>query len=78
MTVEELCALLAQTLAVEPSAIDANTKAADVEAWDSMGTMSILLALTRKLGIRLAPNEAGCLQSVPQIVELLRAKGKLS
>ena len=78
MTVEELHALLAKTLAVEPSTINANTKAADVEAWDSMGTMSILLALTRALGIQFAPNESGGLQSVAEIAALLRKKGRLS
>ena len=78
MTVEELCALLAKTLGVEPSAINANTKASDIEAWDSMGTMSILLALTRGLGIQFAPNETGGLQSVAEIVDVLRKKGKLS
>jgi acyl carrier protein len=60
----ELIARLADALGVEPGAITRTTTAKDLEAWDSMGTMNILLLLNDEFDIKLAPKETTRLQSV--------------
>jgi acyl carrier protein len=78
MTPEEVRGRIAEALNVDPDRVTMGTKAGDLEEWDSMGTMTILLMLDRDLGLQLAPNEASKLASVRGILELLTAKGKLS
>lgn len=68
---------IADALNVGPELIGPETKASDIDAWDSMGTMSILLALETDFGLRLAPGQTAQLQSVPGIVQLLSDAGKL-
>ena len=75
---QDLIARLADTLGVEPAALSRTTTANDLEAWDSMGTMSILLWLSDDFDIKLAPNETAQLQSVEGILKLVSDAGKLS
>ncbi|MFQ5490735.1 MAG: acyl carrier protein [Phycisphaerae bacterium] len=73
MTLEEqVMEKIAEALGVPRAEIGPDTQAQDVEAWDSMGTMSILFALTSDFGVTLDANETGKLQSVPSILELVR------
>lgn len=78
MTPEDVIQRVAEALDLAPGLLSMDAKAGDLEQWDSMGTMAILLMLNREMGIRLAPNEASNLSSVRGILELLAAKGKLS
>jgi acyl carrier protein len=66
---------LAETLGVEASAIGPTTTSTDIESWDSMGTMAILLWLNEEYGMEFAPQETTKLQSVASIVKLLRDAG---
>jgi acyl carrier protein len=76
MTLEEqVMSKVAEALKVDPAQITPGTTSNDLEAWDSMGTMSILFALTNHFGITLQPNETGRLQSVRSILELVRNAG---
>ena len=78
MTPRDVQALIGDALQVDRSEVGPRTAAGDLEAWDSMGTMNILLALDRECGLRLAPGETTQLHSVEGVVELLRKAGKLS
>jgi acyl carrier protein len=69
---------IAETLGVEASSITLQTTARDVEEWDSVGTMSLLLMLSTNYGIELSPNQTERLQSVAGILELVRAREKAS
>ena len=77
MTTQELLAKLAETLSVEPERLSSNSRAGDIEEWDSMGTMSILLMLAREFKITVDANEADALQSVAGIIDVLRKHGLL-
>jgi len=70
---QEVMAKIADALGVNHEKIGSDTKSQDVEAWDSMGTMAILFALTDNYGVALGPNETGRLQSVQSIIELVRS-----
>lgn len=76
MTLEEqIISKIAEALDIDPAQITPDTTSADIEAWDSMGTMSILFTLTNDFGIALQPNETGKIQSVRSIVDLVKAAG---
>lgn len=72
---EEVMLRLAEALGVEPGVIRPTTTANDIESWDSMGTMAIVLWLNEAFGMELAPQETARLQSVENILSLLREAG---
>lgn len=69
---------IANALQVSPAEITPELKAADIDNWDSLGTMAILLALETDFGLRLGPGQTSELQSVRRITTLLKEAGKLS
>lgn len=75
---DEVIRQVADALGVESDEIDSETEADQVEAWDSMGTMSIVLWLHETFGIELAPSETAELQSMKRIFQLLRTAGHLA
>ena len=73
MTMDErVMQIIADTLFVDRAEIMPDTKADDVVAWDSMGKMTILFALTDEFGVALDPNETDKLDSVRGIMNLVR------
>jgi len=66
---------IAEALGVDAGTIERTTTAREIESWDSMGTMAIVLWLNEEFGMELAPQETARLQSVESIVRLLRAAG---
>jgi acyl carrier protein len=75
---EDVLDLIARALDIDREQLTPASKAADFAAWDSMGTMQILLALDAACGLQLSPGETGQLTSVAGIVGLLEKTGKLS
>ena len=78
MTPDDVKRMIAEALGLPPDRIGDNTSAGDIEEWDSMGTMSILLMLDSNFDVKLAPNETAGTQSVEGVLALLRRAGKLS
>jgi acyl carrier protein len=76
VSVDDVLTLISEALQVERDRVGPHTRAGDLEAWDSLGTMHILLALA-DCGLKLAPGETDRLQSVEGIVELLHRAGKM-
>ncbi len=64
---------IAEALGIDVEKINRQTAAADVVAWDSIGKMAILLAITDEFGIQLAPNETAKLDSVEGVIALVQA-----
>lgn len=48
--------------------------AADVEGWDSLAHVRLLLTIERKFGIKFNASEAGRLKNVGDLMELVDAK----
>lgn len=54
--------------------LDPNMSANDVEGWDSLKMVNILLAVQDRFGIRLRSREVDSLQTVDDLAGLIRAK----
>jgi acyl carrier protein len=78
MTQDDVKRMIASALGLPADGINDSTRAGDIEEWDSMGTMSILVMLDSDFDVRLAPNETATVQSVEGILGLLRRTGKLA
>jgi acyl carrier protein len=78
MTVQDVINRIAETLQLPPEQLTLESTSRDFDAWDSLGTMSILLMLTSDYELTIPPGETQKLLSVRGIVELFERAGKLS
>ncbi len=78
MTVQDVINRIAETLQVPPDQLTLESRSTDFDAWDSLGTMSLLLMLTADYELTVPQGETQKLLSVKGIVELFERAGKLS
>jgi acyl carrier protein len=78
MTVQDVIDRIAETLQVPPEQLNLESRASDFDAWDSLGTMSLLLVLTSDYELTVPQGETQKLLSVRGIVELFERAGRLS
>jgi acyl carrier protein len=55
-------------------AIDAGTTASDVDGWDSLAHIRLMLSVERAFKVKLSASEIGRLKSVGDLMELLERK----
>ena len=51
------------------------TSAADVENWDSLMHVSLIIAVEKAFGVRFSSSEVAGLQNVGELADLIQAKG---
>jgi acyl carrier protein len=78
MTVQDVINRIAGTLQLPPEQLTMESRSRDFDAWDSLGTMSLLLMLTSDYELTIPPGETQKLLSVRGIVELFERAGRLS
>lgn len=54
--------------------LEPTTSAADIEDWDSLAQISIIVAVQDEFGVSLNVNEATSLHNVGEMVDLINAK----
>jgi len=57
--------------------ISADTARLDILGWDSLGTLTLIAALDEQFDIHLAQADLDAMQSVRDVLDLLRRNGKL-
>ena len=73
MKIEELYEIIATALEIESKKIHIGTVAEDLEEWDSLGHLSILVAVDEKLSGQISNiEEFAVADSVEKIVNLLK------
>lgn len=58
--------------------IDMGSGIASTRGWDSLGQVQLMLALEKKIGMRIPPDYFGRLISVKEILAFLQEHGKLA
>jgi acyl carrier protein len=76
-TEEEVMQKLAEALQVNRDLLTPETRAVDLPTWDSMGMVNIVFMLEQDFGLTLEINQAPNLQSVSDLLSLLRTAGKI-
>ncbi len=66
--------VLVEVFGDEDLVVEASTTAADVEGWDSVSNIVVLVALEREFGIRFNTGEMAALANVGQLVALIEAR----
>ena len=78
MTRDEALAWLAQVFDEAPENVRADTPRDELGGWDSFGVLTLMADLDDKFEIRVSEEEMRVMTSVQDILDLLRAKGKLT
>ena len=74
-TFERLQEMIAATLKVPAAKITPTLRAEDFAAWDSLGQVNLMMALEQTFDLYLEVEEFAELNSVPAILDLLKARG---
>jgi acyl carrier protein len=77
-TEEEVLALLAQALQIDPGDLHPNSSSQDIAEWNSMTTLQLLALFDERFDLHLSAGDAQKLNSVPRIMALLRDAGRLA
>lgn len=76
ITVDDLTAMVAEALELQPGSISSETSQEDVEEWDSLGHIAILSLLDETFDdITESVPELMETTSIPALVELLKSQG---
>lgn len=78
MTESEVLAWIANLFEESPDNIAPETARESIEAWDSLGTLSLIAGLEEKFEILVSEDELRQLRRVGDILELIRKAGKLA
>jgi len=71
---DRLSAIFRDVFDDESIEIHDESTAADLENWDSLSHISLILAVEQEFSIRLAATEVGNLKNVGQMIELIQAR----
>jgi len=66
---------IAATLKVAPAQITETTRNEDLEAWDSLGQVNLIMALEQAFGVYIEVEDFDQLTSVPAILAYLNKQG---
>ena len=73
-TLAEVKETIADVLDVDDLDIDETTTADDVEEWDSLSHVRLMVALERRFGIKFTNSEVESLTNVGDLVKMIDAK----
>ena len=71
---DRVCRTVAEVFGLDLAAVTLQTTNEQVESWDSLNILNLLMAVEEEFGISLSPEEAGRLTSVDGILTLVRSK----
>jgi acyl carrier protein len=67
--------VVSEVLGMPLAKVTVATSRDDVESWDSLNVVNLMIALEAEFGVTLAVDEAVDLLSVPLVIAVLRRKG---
>lgn len=77
MKEKEALAWIAEAFEEPPERITAETLRKEILGWDSLGTLVLIAALDEKVDIHLTEKDIDGMQSVSDILAILRRNGKI-
>ena len=64
--------LIESVLDLEPGCVSAGTQLADLAAWDSMGMLSLIVAVDRDYGVVLSADELATCSTIGDLMRLMQ------
>jgi acyl carrier protein len=78
MQIEETLNWIAEVFEERPGRIQVQTLRKDIPGWDSLGTLSLIAALDERFDIHLSEEDIEGMQSVADLLEILRRHGAMA
>jgi acyl carrier protein len=69
--------IVAETVGLETLVLTPTTTAADIEGWDSLANVQIIVAVERRFGIRFRTGEIAAIKNVGELIARIRAARSL-
>jgi acyl carrier protein len=73
-TLEQVAAIVADTLGLDAVTLTPSTTAADVEGWDSLANVQIIVAIEKKFGMRFRTGDIATIRNVGELVARIDAR----
>ncbi len=77
MQIEEALNWIAEVFEERPGRITAQTLRRDIPGWDSLGTLSLIAALDERFDLHLSEENIEGMQSVADLLDILRRHGAM-
>ena len=71
---DEIKAIMADVLGIEPGMIDDDASMETIESWDSLAQINIVAALEQRFGVTFEVSEIETMLSYPVIVEMIESR----
>lgn len=72
---EQLNELLMDVFLLEDGELSGELRRADIDTWDSLGTVALAVGVEEVFGYHMTPGEATGLESIDDLVKLLQERG---
>ena len=73
-TIEQLTPIFRDVFDDEDLVIKQNTTAQDVDGWDSLANIRLLISIEKKLELRFSASEISSLKNIEELVQLILKK----
>ena len=73
-----VCRIIAEVFSLPEDRVTPQTTAADIEPWDSMGHLMLVLQIEQEFETQLEPEETERMDSAANVAQILREKGVAS
>lgn len=70
---ERVCLIAGQTFNIKPDLISPRLSSDDVENWDSLGHLNLVLALEQEFRVRFSPEQIQQMMSLEAIIKILQS-----
>ena len=75
MTTDEALHWIAEIFETPPEEVKVTSPRSDIPGWDSLGMLSLMASLDERFNIQIMDKDLGKLQSVNDILDILRQRG---
>ncbi len=72
---QRTCRVVAEIFGLSADQVTRDTSHEQIEEWDSLNVLNILMAVEGEFGVSISPEEAAEFVSVEKIVTVLKSKG---
>jgi acyl carrier protein len=71
---EQIAAIVAETVGLDTLRLAPTTRAADVEGWDSLANVQIFVAIEKRFGVRFRTGEIAAMRNIGELVSRIEER----
>ncbi len=71
---ERVLGVIGKSFSVDPSELDLGMIAEDIDGWDSLSHVTLILMLSKEFGVHISAEDAEDLENIGALVDLIKKK----